>query len=166
MTRTLILTRHAKSSWEHPGLEDHDRPLNKRGERSAAALGDWMRDKGWIPDEILCSSARRTRETCAGLKLGEIPTTNTRDLYHATGNQMLRVLSRASGNTVLMLAHNPGIGSFAAELAGKPPKHPRFADFPTGATVVLEFDVDDWSRAGWRSGKVLDFAIPRELLKE
>ena len=61
MTRTLILTRHAKSSWDDPFLNDHDRPLNKRGRKSAPVIAGWLRENGWLPDEVLSSTSARTR---------------------------------------------------------------------------------------------------------
>ena len=69
MTRTLILMRHAKSDWGHAGLADHDRPLNARGTRDAPRMGAWLRGKGHLPDEVLCSTATRTRQTLEGLGL-------------------------------------------------------------------------------------------------
>jgi len=165
MTRTLILTRHAKSSWDSPVTDDHDRPLNERGIKSAKALGDWMRSSGWLPDQVISSTSKRTRETFAGLGL----TTKaefTDTLYHATHNQMLRVLSQATGKTVLMLGHNPGIADFAEELTATPPDHPRFHDYPTGATLVLQFDIQSWDRVSWGGGTVLDFIVPRDLLPQ
>jgi len=162
MTRTLILTRHAKSSWENPGQADRDRPLNKRGIRSAEALGKWLRENGRQPDQVLSSASKRTRETYAGMGL-EAEAEFTEDLYHVTANQMLRVLSRASGDVVLMLGHNPAIGAFAAELVSEPPDHPRFLDYPTGATLVVRFDIDNWDHVSWQGGEVVDFVIPREL---
>lgn len=154
--------RHAKSSWDNPELSDHDRKLNKRGIRSAAALGKWLRDKGWLPDRVLCSSAVRTRETLSGLGL-DAPAEVTGDLYRATANQMLRVLTRAEGDTVLMLGHNPAIQLFAEAIVAEPPEHLQFVTYPTGATLVVRFDADDWDKVVWRSGEVLDFVVPREL---
>src|SRR5687768_17117651 len=61
--RTLVLVRHAKSSWKHPDLVDHERPLNARGRRAAERLGDYLRDSGLEVDEVLCSSAKRARAT-------------------------------------------------------------------------------------------------------
>jgi phosphohistidine phosphatase len=162
MTRTLIITRHAKSSWKSPALSDHDRPLNNRGKHAARALGDWFRENGRHPDQVISSDSKRTRDTYAGLGL-ETAAEFTRDLYHASPNQMLRVLSQATGDVVLMLGHNPGVADFAAELAGKPPDHPKFYDYPTGATLVLRFDVDSWDRAAWQGGEVVDFVVPRDL---
>lgn len=166
MTRTLILTRHAKSSWKDPSLADHDRPLNKRGRRAAPALGAWLAARGLRPDQVLCSSARRCRDTLAGIEAGmgaTAPAEVTADLYHVTAAQILRRLQRASGATVLVLGHNPGIAACARQIAAAPPDHPRFADYPTGATLVLRFEIDDWARAGWGMGAVVDFITPREL---
>ncbi|MFV0512656.1 MAG: histidine phosphatase family protein [Jhaorihella sp.] len=162
MTKTLILMRHAKSSWDDPDLSDHDRLLTKRGKRSAKALGDWLRQRGWLPDQILCSAAARTRETCTGLGL-DAEAQFTDNLYRVTSNQMLRVLSQASGDSVLMLGHNPAVQKFAQAIVDEAPEHPRFLDYPTGATLVVQFDVDSWDRVAWRGGKVLDFVVPRDL---
>lgn len=162
MTRTLILMRHAKSSWDNPGQNDHARPLNPRGRRSATALGDWLRAEGWLPDEVISSSSARTRGTFAGLKL-DVPAQFTDALYHADPDRMLAVLAQARGETVLMLGHNPGIAAFAARLLTAPPDHPRFADYPTCATLVARFEIANWHALRWHSGRPLAFVIPREL---
>ncbi|MEO0763161.1 MAG: histidine phosphatase family protein, partial [Pseudomonadota bacterium] len=61
--KTVILLRHAKSSWSDPELEDHERPLNKRGKAAAPLMGDWLERSGYRPDLVLCSPAKRTRQT-------------------------------------------------------------------------------------------------------
>jgi len=134
MTRRLILMRHAKSSWDHPGLDDHARPLNGRGAASAEALG---------------LSA---------------PVTVLEALYHASPQAMMQVLRQAKGRAVLMLGHNPGIAEFAHHLAAAPPPHPRFDDYPTGAAMVADLPIADWAQAEGRSATVLDFVIPREIM--
>ena len=159
MTRRLIVMRHAKSSWKIPGQPDHDRPLNRRGKRAAAALGDWLRTHGHLPDQVLSSDSRRTRETWAGLALDGSPVF-TRDLYLASSDEIAQVLRRATGPCVLVLGHNPGIGDFADDVLGAPPDHPRFADYPTGATLVAELPIDDWRNLTTGQGRVLDFTIP------
>lgn len=166
MPKTLILMRHAKSSWGNPGLADHDRPLNKRGADSAFMLGDWLRDKNFLPDEALISSSRRTQETFAGLNL-EAESTVKRELYHSSSDQLIETLSEANGKTVLIIAHNPGIGDLALRLARmvrQHPSHSRFADYPTGATLVAQWDADTWHDIDWSQGKIIDFIVPRELL--
>lgn len=160
--RHLILLRHAKSSWVNPDVEDFDRPLNKRGKRSAKALGKWIRSNPWQPDEILCSAARRARETCEGLKL-PVGADLRQDLYHAEPGTMLEVLRNANGKTVLMIGHNPGIAAFAHLLAETPPDHPRFTDYPTGALLVLGFDTKNWAKVSPHSGVVETFVTPHDL---
>lgn len=165
MSRLLILMRHAKSTWDNPALSDHDRPLNKRGRRSAPAISGWLRQHGWMPDEVLSSTATRTRETWerTGLRAKTVRFHST--LYLAGPDTMLRHLSEATGNAVLMLGHNPGIAEFASRIIEQAPDHPRFADYPTCASTVIRFNLDDWAEIQWHSGKVLGFAIPREVLE-
>ncbi len=161
MTLRLILMRHAKSSWGDPGQDDHDRPLNKRGCASADALGDWLRAQGHVPDQILCSSAARTRETCERLRL-DAPVTHLASLYLAAPQQMFAALGQATGKTVLMIGHNPGIATLAARIIDRPPAHLRFFDYPTGATLVTRFDAASWDTI--TNGRVVDFTVPHDLL--
>lgn len=163
MTKRLILIRHAKSSWEHPGA-DFDRPLNNRGYKSAPAIGVWLRENGYLPDAILSSSAKRTRETCHGLHF-DAPARFEDSLYLATPKVMLVELKKETVDTVLMLGHNPGIADFAEQLVDIPPQHNRFYDYPTCATAVIDFEIHDWSQIEAGTGKVVDFIIPRELLE-
>lgn len=162
MTKTLILMRHAKSDWNDPLLDDHERPLNGRGRVSAKALGDWLRIKSILPDQALISSAVRTRETFARLGV-TCDAIFTDALYHASEARMLTELKGASGETVLMLGHNPGIAGFAHDLVQTPPNHARFYDYPTCATLVAEFDIDRWADLDPCTGSVREFVIPREL---
>ncbi|MCV6587091.1 MAG: histidine phosphatase family protein [Marinibacterium sp.] len=163
MSLTLILMRHAKSSWSALDLADHDRALNARGTRSAQAMGDWLRAQGHVPDQILTSTARRTVDTCAGLQF-QITPDEVPALYHAAPETMLSVLQGATGSTVLMLGHNPGIAEFAARLVHKAPDHARFHDYPTCATLVARFDrAKGWRDVGFGSGEAVDFQIPRNL---
>ncbi|MDV4143234.1 SixA phosphatase family protein [Shimia sp. FJ5] len=163
MTLRLILMRHAKSSWRQTDLADHERTLNQRGRDSADAIGDWLRKNDYAPDTVLSSSSERTRETYAHLRVDAKPT-YTRKLYLAPATAMLDCLREASGDTVLMLGHNPGIGEFAERLAKKIPEHSRFLDYPTCATTVFEFKVDRWQDIQLGKGKVRAFIVPRELL--
>lgn len=163
MTRTLILMRHAKSAWDNPNLADHDRPLNERGRASATAMGDWLRRKGHMPDAAISSSSTRTGQTFAGLGI-DVPVSFTRALYHTGPEVMMDVLHAQDAPCVLMLGHNPGIAEFAARLVSRPARHPRFVDYPTGATTVIRFDVEGWNDIGWRDGQPIDFAIPREVM--
>lgn len=159
--KTLILTRHAKSSWDSPG-HDHDRVLNARGREAAPKIGQWIRDQGLGPDAILCSSAARTQETCALLGF-DIKPKFLRELYLAPAEDMLQALKGAEGNCAVMIGHNPGIADFAHRLINKAPEHPRFYDYPTCATTVMTFDIDNWSEMSFGVGNAVDFVIPKEL---
>jgi len=163
--RRLILMRHCKSSWASPGLADHDRPLNKRGRESAAALGDWLRQEGYLADAALVSSSRRTRDTFTGLGL-ECPMETSAKLYHATDETTLRLIEGVDDavSTLLVIGHNPGFAEVAWRLARRPFDHARFGDYPTGATTVFRFAATGWSDIAWGKGDAEDFVIPRALL--
>ncbi|GGX68713.1 phosphoglycerate mutase [Tateyamaria omphalii] len=163
MTRTLILMRHAKSSWDHPALMDHDRPLNMRGKASALAMGDWLRRKGYVPEAAVSSTSERTGQTFLGLSF-DVPVRFSRVLYHARAETMMAVLKEQTEQTVLMLGHNPGIAEFAEQLVEQPPEHMRFLDYPTCATTIIRFDMDSWTEVDWGVGQVVDFAVPREVM--
>ena len=160
--RRLILIRHAKSSWDNPVLSDFERPLNGRGRRSAHIIGDWLRDGAYLPDAAVVSAAERTGETFRRLGF-DIPATFTRRLYHASATAMMDALQAQSAANVMMVGHNPGIGDFAERLVVAPPEHPRFFDYPTCATTIIDFDVPDWQAIGWKTGVAHAFVIPREL---
>ncbi|GGL51125.1 SixA phosphatase family protein [Wenxinia marina] len=165
MSLRLVLIRHAKSAWGQRGLADRDRPLDDRGRRAAPRIGGWIAGRA-APDEALVSDALRTRQTWeliaakmpAPAKAWLLP-----DLYLAEADEMLRVLHGASGRVVAMVGHNDGIAQFAAALAAAPPDHRRFADYPTGATTILDFDASRWGDVGYGAGTVTDFVVPRDL---
>ncbi|MEM6576994.1 MAG: histidine phosphatase family protein [Pseudomonadota bacterium] len=162
--RRLILMRHAKSSWDSPTLSDHDRPLNGRGQRSATALGSWLQANSLAVDEALVSDATRTRQTMAGLGLNLSPQFLA-ELYHAGPEIMFETLRAATGSCILMIGHNPGIAEFAAMMVRNAPDHHRFFDYPTGATLVADFDIETWTDLMPSSGQTVAFVIPRELLE-
>ena len=167
MTLRLILTRHAKSNWDDQTLDDHDRPLNKRGQVASQDIGEWLAQHDFVPDLVLCSTAARTTETWEIMAeaLPRKPETRfDRALYHSSPEQILSSLRDVGdAECVLLLAHNPGIALAANALAAKPPHHPRFATYPTAATTVFQFDIENWKQLAWGTGDVLEFALPREL---
>ena len=87
-------------------------PLNKRGRRSAPAIASWLRECGHLPDQVISSSAQRTRETWELMGL-EAPAAFTERLYHANSDMMFKVLQQAEQPCVMMIGHNPGIAAFA-----------------------------------------------------
>ena len=166
MTLTLICMRHAKSDWDDPLQDDIDRPLNERGRASALAIGQWLAEKEHIPDIALVSSAARTIETWELMSphLPGVAATFRPDLYLASPDVMRRALIGRDVQSILLIAHNPGIADLSDKLVGQRPDHPKFRTYPTGATTVIEFDTKDWANLGWRAGKLRDFIVPRDLL--
>ncbi len=164
--KRVILMRHAKSSWDDLDVSDHDRKLNVRGRKSAVLIGNWLVENGYIPEQVMCSTAVRCMETWAGLKetmdLGIEPEFD-RNMYHAHVSMMLEKLSAAAADTVLYLGHNPGTSAFAEELLESRPKDRDLYRYPTAATTVIDFDINDWSELSLRSGKLEAFIIPRRL---
>src|SRR5262249_34469070 len=118
---TLSLLRHAKSSWKDPTLADHDRPLNTRGMAEAPVMGKAMAKHGLDPDLVLCSTARRTRDTLA-LVLPELKTEPKviyeDGLYHGTSAEMLGILHGVGAGVgrVLLVGHNPELQEFGLDL--------------------------------------------------
>lgn len=169
--KKIILLRHAKSSWAEPSLDDHDRPLNRRGRGAAPVIGAWLARSGHLPDTVLCSSSVRTRETLD--LIGQyLPAEAERlfedDLYHAlppTLLSRLRDLPRTCF-TVLVVGHQPGLGSLTRLLSDGTAKRRcrrAFEHFPTAAAAVLEAEIEDWGKLAFGEARFIDFAKPREL---
>ncbi len=144
--RTLLLMRHAKSSWDNPAQTDHERPLNDRGERSAPIMGQWLRAEGLTPDLIVCSDARRTRETAdlvapaCGYE-GEIVVSGALYLAKVSNwRDVLRSLPDRS-RTVLCIGHNPGLEDLLSHATG------RYLEMKTAAIARLSLDLPNW--AAW-----------------
>jgi phosphohistidine phosphatase len=160
--KTLLLLRHAKSDWSDPNRSDHERVLNKRGRRSAPAIGDWIRQHKLAPDQILSSDAARTIETWERTGLEGEPEFH-RTLYLAEAGTMINALSGANGERVMMVGHNPGIGSLAERLAKSPPDNPRFFQYPTASLSVLEFPIERWPDVEWNTGTLRAFVTPHQF---
>lgn len=166
MTLTLILTRHAKSDWSSPAQDDHARPLNARGRKAAEKLGTWMDLTVGGPQEVLCSSAERTKETWDLIRKGldsAGPLRLLPELYLPAPSTLFSVLRTAKQPLVLMVSHNPGIALFAETLLRQPPDHERFFDYPTGATTVIDLEASRWADVIEGSGTTRNFVIPKDL---
>jgi len=167
MSLTLILTRHAKSDWDDPSQDDFDRPLNDRGRRSSPAIGKWLARKGYLPDVVLVSGARRTVETWTRMApcLPETASMeSTPALYLAEPEIILNIIRSQTAPTVMVIGHNPGFAILAGALAERPPDDPKFGQYPTAATTVFGFEANAWADIEPGTGKVLDFVVPRDLI--
>jgi phosphohistidine phosphatase len=170
--RTLSLLRHAKSSWDDEALADFDRPLAPRGEAAAPLMGRHMRDIGLRPDLVICSPSARTRRTAAlalkELAVPKLPIVYDEAIYEAGAGSLLACLQRvdqAVGH-VLMIGHNPGLQRLVLLLADRRLDGESASistKLPTGALVVLDLDIDDWSSAANGCATVTHFATPRGL---
>src|SRR4029453_12785732 len=110
IVKRLLLLRHAKSSWDEPGLADHNRPLAPRGRRAAESMARHLRDDRISPALVLCSSARRTRETLELLGVVE-EVRIERALYGASEDELLDRLQRVPEtlDSVMLVGHNPAV---------------------------------------------------------
>ncbi len=166
MTLRLILTRHAKSSWDDPTVDDHDRALNARGNIAAKAIGAWMAQNRYCPETVFSSTARRTSETWAHIakhcnQNAEVQFTSA--LYLASPDRMLTILQGCRARSAMLIGHNPGTAMLAAALVNSAPEHPKFTQYPSAATTVISFEVDSWADVTLHSGRVEAFIVPRDL---
>ena len=164
--KRLILIRHAKSSWSSGAADDQSRPLNDRGRAAAGKVGNWLKDEGYMPDQVLSSNATRCAQTWEGMApvLGSPDVSFEAALYLAGPQAMLAALQAATGNTVFMLGHMPGIGEFARGLRrAPPPAHDAFRKYPSGAVTVLDFKADSWADVQMGMGKFVAYIAPRDL---
>lgn len=164
--KKLILLRHAKSDWDDPSLHDHDRPLNRRGERDAPAMGKLLKGLGIIPDLIVSSTALRAKMTAEGVATGLGYDARgiqfTSDLYMASASKMLEVARLLPGekNTVFIVSHNPGITYFLSMITGN---YQTVPDMPTCAVAVLELE-GEWSGSAPGAFMLRSFLTPKKDL--
>ena len=167
--KTLYLLRHAKSSRSDDTLDDHDRPLSKRGRRAAEAIADHLARSRAKLDLVLSSTALRTHETAQPIvaRLKPRRVVFDRDLYLAPGTALLDRLRRIdeSADTVLLVGHNPGLHGLALSLAASdsPVRLPSLTGkFPTGALACFRFK-GPWRRLASESARAISYVIPGDL---
>jgi len=162
--KTLLVLRHAKSSWKDAGLADHDRPLNKRGKRDGPRMGKLIEDLELVPDLIVSSTACRARKTAETVAAsshyrGEIRFDE--GLYLAgprTIVELVRELPDASSARVMLVGHNPGLEELIRNLTGEG------EPFPTAALAQIELPIDSWSELELTTkGSLVHLWRPKEL---
>ena len=177
--RTLLLFRHAKSAW--PDVADHDRPLARRGIRAAPVMGRWLREAGLLPGQVLCSTARRARETWQYAQPGLAatpPVTFDARIYEGAAADLLALIREVppATGTLLLVGHNPAIEDLALLLAAAPgaaagpgPAGAAPGDlermrskFPTAAIAVLQFH-GTWPGLAPGEARLTAFVAPRDL---
>jgi phosphohistidine phosphatase len=170
--KRVWLLRHAKSSWDHPGLPDTDRPLAPRGRRAAELLAAHVAASDVRPAVVLCSSSLRTRQTLAAIlpALGDaLEIRIERALYGAGPAELLarlrRVPNRAS--SAMLIGHNPGIQDLALGLAASGPAFAALREkFPTGALATVEVEVERWRDLDDGMATAAALVTPRSLEPE
>ena len=168
--RVVHLLRHAKSSWEDPGHLDAERPLAPRGRRAARAMAEHLRREGIRPALILCSPARRTRETLelVAEALPDVPARVEQELYGAGEEDLLlRLRKLPAAPSVLLIGHNPGLQGLAVALAGSGEREALArlrAKMPTGALATLQAPVSRWRYLRPGGAELVAFVVPRELV--
>lgn len=141
--KTLLLMRHAKSSWSDTELSDHDRPLNKRGRRAAPWVGEFLRQQNWLPDFVVTSTAVRASETAQAVARAcsyEGPMEITRRLYLSEPSAYLETLSAVpqGKQRVLLVGHNPTVSELLLQLTGEE------REMTTAALAVIELDTPEF----------------------
>ena len=169
MTKTLILMRHAKSSWAEPGMADVDRPLNRRGRGDAPRMGEWLKSAGLKPDLVLVSPARRTRDTFEGLVQGygiRLPNEIVPSIYEAEPVDLLELVRVQRAPTVMLLGHNPGCEQLLRLAVREPDLNVGYQKLmPTAAVYVIEFEAE-WADIDAGGGTVTAHARPKLLASE
>jgi phosphohistidine phosphatase len=165
----LWLLRHAKSSWDDPDLEDHERPLAPRGERAAERMAEYLSREDVRPSLVLCSSALRARQTL-GLVLpalgGELEVRIEPGLYTFDGGRLIERLSRVVDDVpaVMLVGHNPATQQAALALAAHGDRLDDLVEkYPTGALVEIVLPEAAWREVGAPTGVLTRFVAPREL---
>jgi phosphohistidine phosphatase len=172
MAKTVLLLRHAKSAWSDPRLDDHERPLNRRGEQAAKAMAAHIARREPRPDLILCSTALRTRQTLAPLiKLLDAPAPPIaleKGLYLASEDFLMAHLQAVGDEvaTVLLIGHNDGIWHLAEALAGSGTAEALAAlreKYPTGTLATLRCPDGPWRDLAAGGAELVAFVRPRDL---
>jgi phosphohistidine phosphatase len=161
--KTLLVLRHAKSSWNDPELDDHERPLNERGRRDGPRMGKLVREYGLVPDIVISSDAVRARLTAeavaeAARYAGELLLDP--HLYLANPADIVSLLRTVpeKAETVMIIGHNPGLEELVEQLTGER------QDLPTAALAHIVLEIDQWRDLTLSTrGTLLGHWRPREL---
>jgi phosphohistidine phosphatase len=162
--KKLLILRHAKSSWQHSGLTDHQRPLNPRGEKSAPRMGQFIYEIDLVPEAILSSTARRAAETAELVAescgfAGDIQYFDA--FYHGWPSSFVEILQRLPKEIeiAMVVAHNPGLEALLETLTGA------LEALPTAALAYVKLPINDWSQLTEETeGKLSGFWRVRDLL--
>lgn len=159
--KTLFLLRHAKSSWKETDIADFDRPLNERGRRAAPLMGRLLKERGFVPDLIVSSPAKRARKTAKLIKEAgdfEAPLRFDDRIYEASPNTLLSVATETDNaiNSLMLVGHNPGMEGVIRVLTGQT------EPMPTTALAVIDLEIDHWKEIASGRGTLRAVIRPRD----
>ena len=171
--KRLFLLRHAKSAWDDPERTDFERPLASRGRRAATRMGAFMRDGGYRFDQVLCSAAKRARQTWRRVadELGRNAArsvTHDEGLYLAGAQALLNRLRQTDDTveTLLLVGHNPDMERLADMLCvdGEPGAVARIREkYPTAALAEIDLNIGSWLELAADCGTLSRFTRPRDF---
>lgn len=160
--KELFIIRHAKSSWDDSTLADFDRPLNKRGMHDAPMMAQILKQRNFIPDQIVSSAANRTKRTAQfiadGLGIGESEISFTREIYESSYTNMLQLINGIDRQLerVFIVGHNPTFTYLAERLGGE-----YIGNLPTCGVVGLKFELDSWRLVSEGTGQQFYYDYPK-----
>ena len=165
--KSLFLTRHAKSSWDHPGLSDIDRPLNSRGKKAAPRMGELIHKKKDIPNILISSPAHRAFSTAKafaktfGYIENDIIINNT--IYGAGPYQLLDIVKDQDDlyNSIMLFGHNPTFTTFANMLSNE-----NIFNVVTCGVVRIDFNIQNWVDIDYGSGSMIYYEYPKKHIKQ
>jgi phosphohistidine phosphatase len=164
--KTLLILRHAKSSWKDSSLADHDRPLNKRGKQDALRMGKFLWEQELVPDRIISSTAKRARKTAKAVAKAnrcKDKVELTQEFYHAGPGLYLAILQNVPDDNqrVMVVGHNPGMEALVTHLTG------RMETMPTAALAHVALSIDQWKELDYETqGELLGLWRPKALASD
>jgi phosphohistidine phosphatase len=161
--KTLYLTRHAKSSWKYPNLDDFERPLNKRGRKNAPFMGEILKKLRVAPDLVISSPANRAAMTARIMAAGiNYPLENivySEDIYEFSEDALIHVINTIddSVDSAMVIGHNPAVNGLANYIGDQP-----ISNIPTCGVCCLELDISSWAKITKNCGKISFFEYPKK----
>lgn len=166
--KELFIVRHAKSDWGDASLDDHERPLNRRGERDAPRMGKALAERGVRPDVLVSSTAVRAFTTAriiaAEIRYPEAEIRRREELYLPRPDEVLRVLRELdeSLGSAMVFGHNPGFHETAWQMTRQSARG-ELDQFPTCAVAWLKLPIEFWGEIDFGSGDLVEFLYPKGL---
>ena len=166
--KTIVLVRHAKSSWKDLRLDDFDRPLNKRGKKNAPFMGNKLKERQIMPDLVLSSPAKRARKTATAIaKAIGYPKKKIvfdDNMYHASARHLFEMVRDLDDKyeTIMLFGHNPDFNDLADMLLKKNPVH----NIVTTGVYCIKLNVDQWQKVLEEKGEPVFYDYPKRYQDE